>query len=75
MIAGHACRKYSGRVGRCAAAKDLEESAINLAVVAHVRHDMTDYDEQLARGYERFEALSRVSEKVNMVIENWKVSQ
>jgi hypothetical protein len=36
LIAEHACRKYSGRVGRCAAAKDLEEDAVRLAVRAHI---------------------------------------
>lgn len=35
-IAGHACRKYSGRIGRTAAAKQFDEEAIVLAVQAHV---------------------------------------
>ena len=34
-IAEHACTKYSGRVGRSAAAKVLDEQAIRLAVIAH----------------------------------------
>jgi hypothetical protein len=38
-IAEHACQKYSGRVGRSAAAKELEANAVNLAVPAHVRHN------------------------------------
>jgi hypothetical protein len=37
-IAEHACEKYSGRVGRTAAAKVLQASAVDLAVRAHVRH-------------------------------------
>jgi hypothetical protein len=40
-IAEHACQKYSGRVGRSAAAKALEGSAVELAVHAHVRHAHT----------------------------------
>jgi hypothetical protein len=44
-IASHACQKYSGRVGRSAVAKRLDEEAVRLAVVAHVRHDETRYDE------------------------------
>jgi hypothetical protein len=35
-IAEHACEKYSGRVGRSSAAKDLSQDAIDLAVRAHV---------------------------------------
>src|SRR5262249_50106604 len=53
-IASHACQKYSGRIGRSAAAKRLDEEAVQLAVVAHVRHDETNYDELLARGLERW---------------------
>jgi hypothetical protein len=41
-IAEFACLKYSGRVGRSAAAKQLDEDAIRLAVIAHVRHHETD---------------------------------
>ena len=37
-IAEHACRKYSGRVGRSAEAKRFDPEAIKLAVRAHVRH-------------------------------------
>jgi hypothetical protein len=37
-IAEHACVKYSGRVGRSAAAKELDVKAVELAVRAHVRH-------------------------------------
>ena len=49
-IAEHACLKMSGRVGRSAAAKQLDAEAVRLAVVAHVRHAQTDYDALLARG-------------------------
>ena len=59
-IAEHACRKYSGRVGRTAAAKDFDEKAIRLAVIAHIRHRETNYDHLLARGYERHEARAAV---------------
>lgn len=49
-IAEHACTKYSGRVGRSAAAKVFDEHAVRLAVVAHVRHVETRYDELLMNG-------------------------
>lgn len=52
-IAEHACRKYSGRIGRLASGKSLDEEAIRLAVTAHVRRAATRHDELLAKGYER----------------------
>jgi hypothetical protein len=55
-IASHACQNYSGRVGRIAAAKEFDPAAIELAVVAHIRHVHTRYDEMLASGWERQEA-------------------
>ena len=47
-IAGHACQKYSGRVADPAAAKQFDPTAVRLAVIAHVRHKYTNYDELLA---------------------------
>ena len=44
QIAEHACRKYSGRIGRSAAARSLDEGAVLLAVAAHIRHSETNYD-------------------------------
>jgi len=72
QIASHACRKYSGRVGRSAAAKRLDEEAVQLAVVAHVRHDGTRYDELLARGVERRDARDRIREDVDRVLSRWR---
>ena len=71
-IAEHACLKYSGRVGRAAFAKKLDEEAIRLAVIAHLRHTETDYDEYLMRGYERAEARNLVREKIEKKIEKWE---
>jgi hypothetical protein len=71
-IASHACQKYSGRVGRSAAATRLDEGAVQLAVVAHVRHDETRYDELLARGVERRDARDRVREEVDRVLSRWR---
>lgn len=71
VIAEHACRKYSGRVGRSAAAKDLVEQAIRMAVVAHVRHVETNYDELLGAGYERFDARDLVADQVDRVLHRW----
>ncbi|MGH9967596.1 MAG: DUF2293 domain-containing protein [Pyrinomonadaceae bacterium] len=71
-IAKHACRKYSGRVGRSAAAKDFDEEAIRLAVLAHIRHRETNYDELLGRGLFRGEARSRVRDKVDEISHSWQ---
>jgi hypothetical protein len=72
QIASRACQKYSGRIGRSAAAKRLDEEAVQLAVVAHVRHDETHYDELLARGVERRDARERVREDVDRVLSRWR---
>jgi hypothetical protein len=72
-IAEHACLKYSGRVGRSAAAKSFDEEAIRLAVQAHVRHTETRYDELLAAGRERWEARAEVEGKVARVLAAWEL--
>lgn len=71
-IAEHACLKYSGRVGRTATAKSLEENAIRLAVVAHIRHVETPYDRLLAKGHDRQSARVRVEEKVDETLSKWE---
>jgi len=71
-IAKHACRKYSGRVGRSAFAKRLDEEAVRLAVTAHIRHRETNYDDLLGRGSPRHEARSDVRAHVDQVIESWQ---
>ena len=70
-IAEHACRKYSGRVGRSAAAKSFDETAVRLAVVAHIRHRETNYDELLGSGWFRGEARARVRDQVERICEEW----
>lgn len=72
QIAEHACRKYSGRVGRSAAAKEFDENAISLAVRAHVRHAHTNYDELLLNGHDRGEAREAVAGKVETVLAKWR---
>lgn len=70
-IAEHACLKYSGRIGRSASAKSLDEEAVRLAVIAHIRHTETKYDELLSRGYDRREARAEVEEDVHRVLQEW----
>jgi len=71
-IAEHACLKYSGRIGRTATAKSLEDNAIRLAVIAHIRHAETSYDRLLAAGHDRWEARSRVEGKVGEILGRWE---
>ncbi|HBA84607.1 MAG TPA: DUF2293 domain-containing protein [Verrucomicrobia bacterium] len=71
LIAEHACRKYSGRVGRSAAAKALSEDAVRLAVIAHIRHAETEYDNLLTGGLARREARARVHSKISRYLDAW----
>ena len=70
-IATHACRKYSGRIGRTADAKAFDPSAVDLAVVAHVRHSETNYDTLLMNGVHRAEARAQIGDAVRAVLERW----
>lgn len=71
VIAEHACQKYSGRVGRSAQAKSLDEKSILLAVIAHIRHAETNYDELLARGLDRSLARGEVQEEIDQLAAQW----
>ena len=73
-IAEHACLKYSGRVGRSAAAKSLDENAVRMAVIAHIRHAETKYDELLMKGYERWDARAQVEKIVRRILTKWEAS-
>jgi hypothetical protein len=71
-LAEHACQKYSGRIGRSAAALQFEPKAIELAVRAHVRHCHTPYDRLLARGMSRDQARSAVHDAADAVLARWQ---
>lgn len=73
-IARHACQKYSGRIGRSAAARASEPEAVRLAVIAHIRHRETKYDIFLMGGIERKEARARVQSVIDRVLQEWEVS-
>jgi len=75
VIAEHACLKYSGRVGRTAEAKNLDEEAIRLAVIAHIRHSETMYDRLLAQGYERGKARAAVASEVQEILSRWEAPE
>jgi len=71
-IAKHACEKGSGRVGRIAAAKTLQDYTINLAVRAHIRHQETEYDKLLAQGFDRKQARESCEEQIDATERTWK---
>jgi hypothetical protein len=70
-IAAWTCRKHSGRVGRSAAAKALDPAALRLAVIAHIRHEHTDYDRRLMRTGDRQTARQEVRAKIDGVLARW----
>jgi hypothetical protein len=71
-IARHAGERSSGRVGRTAAAKAFDPRMIELAVVASVRHEDTDYDGLLMAGVDRADARHRIRDAVDAVLERWR---
>lgn len=71
-IAEHACAKYSGRVGRSAAAKEFDPAALRLAVTAHIRHQHTPYDRLLGETGDRSLARATVSREIDLVLAKWE---
>ncbi len=59
-------------MGRSAAGRALNPQAIELAVVAHVRHEHTNYDDLLMQGAERLEARVLVREQIDAVLTKWQ---
>ena len=71
-IAQHAAVRSSGRVGRSAAGRALDEHAVMLAVIASVRHQDTGYDELLMAGVPRGEARARVRPDIDRTLAAWQ---
>ncbi|MEU6485233.1 DUF2293 domain-containing protein [Streptomyces sp. NPDC046887] len=71
-IAAHTGERGSGRVGRTAAGRALDEGAVTAAVRASVRHLDTEYDALLARGLPRPQARTRVAPTIEMVLNSWR---
>ena len=60
------------RLGRSAAAKELDENAVRLAVTAHIRHQETTYDELLLQGFDRGSARAEVRLQLSNILEQWQ---
>lgn len=71
-IARHTGVRGSGRVGRSAAGRALDEDAITMAVIASVRHQETSYDELLMAGWTRNDARDKVRPAIDRVLERWR---
>jgi hypothetical protein len=71
-IARHTAARGSGRVGRGAAGRALDPAAVELAVLASVRHEDTAYDDLLMSGVERAEARERVRAEAERLLEQWR---
>jgi hypothetical protein len=71
-IARHTGLRGSGRVGRSAAGRALDEEALTRAVVASIRHEDTEYDELLMSGVDREEARSTIRTKIDSVLMDWR---
>jgi hypothetical protein len=72
QIASHTARRGSGRVGRSAAGRKLHEDAIRLAVIAHIRHEHTRYDELLMTGISREAARRMIASDIDETRARWQ---
>lgn len=73
-IATHTAARGSGRVGRSAAGRALDDAAVTLAVVAFIRHRYTRYDELRMRGTGRAWARQQVQPRIEEMLETWRRS-
>jgi hypothetical protein len=71
-IARHTAERGSGRVGRSASGRALDEAPLRLAVIASIRHNHTHYDKLFMRGLERSEARWAVQDKIEEVLSSWE---
>ena len=51
--------------------KNLDEKSILLAVIAHIRHAETNYDELLMQGMDRSSARDEVREEIDQLVAQW----
>jgi len=70
-IAEHTAQRGSGRVGRSAAGRALDPQAVDLAVVAWIRHHHTNYDSLLMGGTDRSDARDVIRGDLSRVLAEW----
>ena len=71
-IAAHTTERSSGRVGRTAAAKNLDKDAVTLAVIAHIRHQHTDYDRLLFNRTKKEVARRLIQPVIQRKLQSWR---
>jgi hypothetical protein len=71
-IAAHTATRNSGRVGRTASGRNLDEDALTAAVTAGVRHKYTGYDALLEAGMDRPLARQQVADQVQAILATWR---
>jgi hypothetical protein len=71
-IAAHTSVRSSGRVGRTASGRALEDEALRAAVVASIRHRHTKSDRLLMKGVDRMDARDTVRDDIDRVLESWR---
>ncbi|MCB5166786.1 DUF2293 domain-containing protein [Streptomyces bambusae] len=71
-VAAHASVRGSGRVGRTAAGRALDEDAVSVAVRASVRHVDTEYDALLMAGVPRHRARARLAPRIEAILAAWR---
>ena len=70
-IAEHAAQRGSGRIGRSAAGRRLEQESVRLAVIASIRHRHTSYDEILMESADRAWARAQVRDEIDEFLLAW----
>jgi hypothetical protein len=73
-IARHTATRGSGRVGRSAAGRALDDEALRRAVIASIRHEDTSYDELLMSGIPRNLAREQIRDDIDRVLAAWSSS-
>jgi hypothetical protein len=70
-VAAYACARHKGRVGRVSLENGYFDEAVELSVVAHVRHRHTGYEALLRRGATREAARAASRAEVSAVLAAW----
>ncbi len=72
QIAAHTSRRGSGCVGRSEAGRSGDPRAVQLAVIAHIRHTETQYDLLLMQGCDRDMARLEIRADIDEVLDRWR---
>jgi len=69
LVLKHTLKKRSGRVGRTTKLELCK--VVTLAVRAHIRHKLTDYDDLLGSGVDREQARKELQGAIDQIARNW----